>query len=132
MLATDTVTPISTATDTPGRPITVGAFPFAIAITPDGKTAYVVIAGSGTVTPIATATNTPGHPIPVGREPLAIAITPDGRTAYVVSCGPNTVTPIATTTNTPATRSGSAQGPRPSRSRRTGRPLTSSASPRAR
>ncbi len=32
--------------------------PSAIAITPDGKVAYVVNQGSGTVTPIRTATNT--------------------------------------------------------------------------
>ena len=47
-----------------------------IAITPDGKTAYV---GSsfGTVTPINTATNKPGKPIKVAATPsLAIAITP--------------------------------------------------------
>jgi DNA-binding beta-propeller fold protein YncE len=37
----DTVTPIRTATNTPGRPIRVGSFPVAIAITPDSKTAYV-------------------------------------------------------------------------------------------
>ena len=41
-----------------------------IAITPDGKTAYVANTGSGTVTPIATATNTAGPPITVGSEPL--------------------------------------------------------------
>ena len=43
--------------------------PVAIAITPDGKTAYVANFGSGTVTPIATATNTAGPPIPVGSSP---------------------------------------------------------------
>ena len=36
-----TVTPIATATNTAGPPITVGNDPNAIAITPDGKTAYV-------------------------------------------------------------------------------------------
>ena len=36
-----TVTPIATATNTAGPPITVGSEPRAIAITPDGKTAYV-------------------------------------------------------------------------------------------
>ena len=34
-----------------------------IAITPDGKTAYVAFASA--VIPISTATNTPGKPIPV-------------------------------------------------------------------
>ena len=70
------MTPISTATNTPGTPIRVsGGEP--MTITPDGKTLYV-LTGSGTVVPISTATNTPGQPIRVGRPrclPL-IAITP--------------------------------------------------------
>ena len=71
-----TVTPIRTATNTPGPPITVGRFPRVIAITPDGRTAYVANQDSGAVTPICTATNTPGKPITVGSDPVAIAITP--------------------------------------------------------
>ena len=59
------MTPITTATNTPGKPIKVGPHPGMIAITPDGKTAYVVNEadhpGWGTVTPIATATNTAGQ-----------------------------------------------------------------------
>jgi YVTN family beta-propeller protein len=62
------VTPITTATNTAGHPITTGSDPWAIAITPDGTTAYVDNAGSGTVTPITTATNTAGHPITTGSE----------------------------------------------------------------
>jgi len=63
-----TVTPIATATNTAGHPITTGSEPQHIAITPDGDTAYVANAGSGTVTPITTATNTAGHPITTGSE----------------------------------------------------------------
>jgi YVTN family beta-propeller protein len=95
-----TVTPFQTATSTPGPPITVGTAPGAIAITPDGKTAYIVNSGSGTVTPITTATGTAGSPITVGTNPQAIAITPDGSTAYVSDIASGTVTPIATATNT--------------------------------
>ena len=68
--------PIRTATNTPGTPITVGQQPEPIAITPDGKTAYVGNTGSDTVTPIRTATDTAGTPITVGYYPYAIAITP--------------------------------------------------------
>ena len=50
--------------------------PIEIAITPDGKTAYVTNDGSGTVTPIRTATNTALSPIEVGFYPWAIAIAP--------------------------------------------------------
>ena len=63
------MTPFRTATDTAGTPITVGSGPVAIAITPDGKTAYVTNYGSGTVTPITTATGTAGTPITVGTSP---------------------------------------------------------------
>ena len=71
-----TVTPIEAATGTAGRPIKVGFRPWAIAITPDGKTAYVVNSETSTVTPISTATNRPGKPIKVGITPVAIAIAP--------------------------------------------------------
>src|SRR6516164_3189422 len=79
------VTPISTATNTPGKPIHIGQpnFPGTdhIVITPDGKTAYVMT-GSG-VTPISTVTNRAGTTIHVGQGDLAqIAITPDGKTVY--------------------------------------------------
>jgi len=69
-----TVTPIDTATGTPGTPITVGSDPQHIAVAPNGKTAYVANDGTDTVTPIRTATNTAGTPITVGDNPLAIAI----------------------------------------------------------
>jgi YVTN family beta-propeller protein len=57
----NTVTPISTATGKAREAITVGSAPGAIAITLNGKTAYVA-SGSG-VTPISTATGKagPGH-----------------------------------------------------------------------
>jgi YVTN family beta-propeller protein len=60
-----TVTPINTATNTPGRVIKTGHEPFEIAITPNGKTAYVTNLGSGTITPIDTALK----PIDVGGAP---------------------------------------------------------------
>lgn len=76
----DTVTPIDTATGKAGNAIKVGKGPAAIAITPNGKTAYVANYGrfgSGdTVTPIRVATNTAGQAIKVGSGPSDIAITP--------------------------------------------------------
>ena len=129
----DTVTPISTATNRPGQPIHVGPFPFAIAVTPDSKTVYVASGAAGTVTPVAAATGTLGQPITVGREPQAIAITPDGKTAYVISYAAGTVTPIGDgDQHGRASRSTSARRPSPSRSPRTARPPTPSAGSRAR
>ena len=86
-----------------------GGGPYAIAITPDGKTAYV--ANSGTVTPITTATDTAGTPITAGSDPYAIAITPDGKTAYVANNGSGTVTPITTATDTAGTADPGRQPP---------------------
>lgn len=107
-----TVTPIDTATNAPGEPIDVGNRPHAIAITPDGTTAYVTSWQDGTVTPIATATNTAGQRIPVGEGASAIAVTPDGETAYVVICGePGAVVPIATATNAAGPPIPAGQGP---------------------
>ena len=77
------VTPIRGAIA--GTPITTGSNARAIAITPNGKTAYIADGDAGTVTPIDTATNTAGHPIRTGTLPTAIAITPNGKTAYVAN-----------------------------------------------
>ena len=63
------MTPIDTATNTPGAAIPVGGEPVRVAITPDGKTVYVINEFSNSVTPIDTATNTPGAAIAVGSVP---------------------------------------------------------------
>jgi YVTN family beta-propeller protein len=97
------VTPIRTATNTAVKAIKVGPLPVAIAITPDGKTAYVVNSGASarSVTPIDTATNTALKAIPLGPGlPGPVAITPGGTTAYVLSTTFTTVTPIDIATNT--------------------------------
>ena len=76
------MTPIATATNTAGTPITVGVGPDAIAITPDGKTAYVANSRRQHRDP-----DRHGHQHRRdadhrrGSDPPAIAITPDGKTA---------------------------------------------------
>ena len=96
-----------------GKPIHVGRRPGRIAITPDGKTAYVVNEPHerSTVTPISTATNTAGKPIHVGRSPVRIAITPDGKTAYVVISARSRSPRSARPPTRPASRSRSASRP---------------------
>jgi DNA-binding beta-propeller fold protein YncE len=78
------VVPIDLATRTLEPGIVVGAVPVAIAITPDGSTAYVVDSGDGTITPIALATGTVYPQLLVGGNPVEMAITPDGDAAYVM------------------------------------------------
>ncbi len=100
----NTVTPVSVGASKAGPAIPVGADPDSIAITPDGKTAYV---GEGNytpspaVTPINIATNQaePAILLPAGSYATIIAITPDGKTAYAASTYAGTVTPISTGTN---------------------------------
>jgi DNA-binding beta-propeller fold protein YncE len=70
------VTSIAIAMNRPAKSIKVGAGATAIAITPDGKTAYVASFDAGTVTPITVATSTPGRPIHVGKGAFALAILP--------------------------------------------------------
>jgi DNA-binding beta-propeller fold protein YncE len=77
----DTIVPISTVTNTAGKPIRVSSPVDALAITPDGETLYAASSTptGNTVTPISTATNTPGKPIFTSRghfifgEHIAIA-----------------------------------------------------------
>jgi DNA-binding beta-propeller fold protein YncE len=106
-----TVTPIDLATNTAGEPIDVSGEPIAMAVTPDGKTAYVASGATNsgreptmaqTVTPVDLTTNTPGKPITLDDPPQAIAIAPDGKTAYVIDGFPSrTVTPIDLATSKP-------------------------------
>jgi YVTN family beta-propeller protein len=80
--------------------ITVGTFPQDIAITPDGKYAYVSNGASGNVSVIDISTNTVTSTIGVGTDPYGIAITPDGKYAYVANNGSNNVSVIEISTNT--------------------------------
>jgi DNA-binding beta-propeller fold protein YncE len=109
---TPVVIPISRAGGQAGNPVRVGDGGLAIAggqiaITPDGKTAYVV-SGTHAVIPVSTVTNTAGQPIQLGpgcrsqllaTPELSIAITPDGKSVYVACEG--AVIPVSTKTNTP-------------------------------
>jgi YVTN family beta-propeller protein len=81
--------------------IPVGSLPYGVAVTPDGKHAYVTNEGSNNVSVIDTATNTvEAATIPVGSLPYGVAVTPDGKHAYVTNEGSNSVSVIDTATNT--------------------------------
>jgi len=71
----DTVSAISTATDTVTTSIPVGVEPTGLAVNPDGNKVYVANSVSNNVWVIATATDTViGSPIPVGKIPVAYGI----------------------------------------------------------
>jgi DNA-binding beta-propeller fold protein YncE len=100
-----TVTPVATATGKPGRPIPVGRFPDALAVTPDGRTLFAASETGNTVTPVSLPAGMAGRPIRAGPNPQALAVTPDGRTLYVGDSGyvgvPGGVTPIDIATGQP-------------------------------
>ncbi len=97
----DNVSVIDTGTNTLlGNRISVGAYPYGTAITPDGKSAYVANFSGGTVSVIDTATKTlVGPPIAVGSGARGLAVTPDGGRVYVPNYWINTVSVIDTATN---------------------------------
>jgi DNA-binding beta-propeller fold protein YncE len=98
---TNSVTTIDTGSNQPvGIAIPTGEKPISIAITPNGKRAYVANFGGDSVTAIDTATRKaigPAIPLPANAE--RIAISPDGDTAYVTVESNEHVFPINTETN---------------------------------
>lgn len=93
------ITPIDLATNTPLEAIHINGNPGTIAITPDGKKAYITDDLLNEVVPFDIINNTLGTPISVGPLPYSIAITPNGEKAYVANHMANSVTPIDLTKN---------------------------------
>ncbi len=110
------VVPVDVATAAPGTPadltnadLNVASLPQAVAITPDGKTAYV-LSNANQVYPYDLATGSFEAPItlpvPAGSSSdnlVAIAITPDGSAAYVAEYSAGVIIPIDLATNQPGT-----------------------------
>ena len=90
------VSTFNTATNRQGPAILAGSTTDAVALAPDGKTAYVTDPLG--LTPINTATNVAERPIAVPNA-YAVAITPDGKTAYVTDFGGPTVSTTVTPVN---------------------------------
>src|SRR5207249_1484915 len=99
----DGVSVIETGTNTVVTTVTAGTGPQAVAITPDGRFAYVVNLTSNDVSVINTATNTVASTGAVGFGPFGVAITPKGAFAYVTAfgarCANGGVWVISTATN---------------------------------
>ena len=78
-----------------GDPIKVGKGPGGIAITPDGKLAFVANRIDHTVSAIEIASRkVVGDPIKVGTDPYTIAVTPDGKLAVAANYRDHTVSVI--------------------------------------
>jgi len=90
------VSVIDTATNKVTDTITGFNGPSEVAVSPDGKSAYVTSGGfgAGTVSVIDTATSAVTlAPINVSGAPLGVAVSPDGNHAYTANW-PNTVSVI--------------------------------------
>ena len=89
----NTVSVISTTSDTVVQTIPVANSPFGVAITPNGKFAYVS-SQSGVLTVIDTATNSVARTFPIGGAPFGLAFSPDGTKLYVTNPGYAQVTVV--------------------------------------
>ena len=99
------VTPIDLGTNVAGAPLdtTPAVSHLGVAISPDGRTGYVVSAGSHVLIPIDLSTGSPTVEAAVNLTASAgtvyIAISPDGRKAYVSDTAHNAVVPVDLTTS---------------------------------
>jgi DNA-binding beta-propeller fold protein YncE len=105
----NSITPIDVRSNTAGKALRVPGPPIEMEISPNGRTAYVAIAGSSPeideIIPVDLTTT----PVTMGSaiklkpksQPHWITFTPDGQTAYVVGNGNSTVTPITVATGKP-------------------------------
>ena len=74
----------------------VHKMPVAIALDPDGDTAYVVNSGSNTVSVLDLKAHREVTQIGVGEDPAAARVAPDGKTLVVANRGGNSVTVVDT------------------------------------
>jgi YVTN family beta-propeller protein len=81
----NTVSVISTDTNTVVATIPVGSYPRRVAFTPDGSKAYVTNYNSNTISVIDVSTHTIIATVPVGDSPYGLAVSPDGSLVYVAN-----------------------------------------------
>lgn len=80
--------------------VSVGNYPYEVAVTPDGNKVYVMNYGSNTTSVIDTATNNVNITVPVGRSPTAVAIGPVIKSSSTIGLnGTSFLTPIKQTEN---------------------------------
>ena len=99
----NTVSVISTGSNSVVGTIPVGPNPVNVAVSPSGSRAYVTNAGSNSVSVIDTTTLSVVTTVKVGVNPVSVAITPDGTEVYVANGRSSSVSVINTGTNTVVT-----------------------------
>jgi gliding motility-associated-like protein len=96
----NTISVISTATNTVLSTISVGPSPLGVCFSPDGKRAYVTHITTSSVSVINTSTASVITTVHVGNYPYGIGASPDGKTIYTANTQASTVTAINTADNT--------------------------------
>src|SRR5260370_1116421 len=102
-VSTGRVSVMGTGTNMMSSTLGVAAFPFGVAVTPDGSKVYLTHIGANIVSVIDTTTNTViGSPIHVGFLPYGLAATPDGSKVFAANHGArdNSVSVIDTAAKT--------------------------------
>lgn len=93
-----TIYVINTVTNTVAATITVGTFPNAVCVSPDGSLIYVANENSDNISVISTATNTVIATFPAGQNPYDLTLSPDGMLLYVTNSGSASVSVFNTST----------------------------------
>ncbi|MEO7434633.1 MAG: beta-propeller fold lactonase family protein [Candidatus Binatia bacterium] len=91
---------IETAGFTTVSKIALASVPTALAITPNGRRAYVANGLDATVSAVDLVTQNTIDTIPVGPQPVGIAVSADGRAIYVTSFANDQLSAISTVSNT--------------------------------
>ena len=91
--------------------VPTGVRPFALDVTPDGRTLYVPNHDSGSITVIDTATNTVRNTITVAPNPHWVDVSADGTRLYAANHESNVLTVLDTATDTPLTTVGVGTSP---------------------
>jgi YVTN family beta-propeller protein len=98
--ASDSVAVVNPSTNQVITQIPVDRSPIRIAMTPDGRKAYVSNGGVSTLSVIDTANLVVTSSITVGRSPQELAVTPDGGRLFVVHKTSGDISVVDTSTDT--------------------------------
>ena len=85
--------------------VATGNYPWGVAVTPNGQTAYVANQGDSTLTPVNLTTNTALAPIDISdgddyANPYDLAVNPSGSEVFVANRSGNTIAVVSTSSNT--------------------------------
>jgi RHS repeat-associated protein len=87
---------VDATTNTVVGSVAIGAYPYSLAVSPDGTRLYVTSLDNNTLSVVDLASETVLAAIPVGSSPEGVKVSPDGTKVYVANHGSNSVSVIDT------------------------------------